>query len=71
MAFEKRWKKREIRLAECNGFVSFGMLRRDIGSAKKKGHGAAPFGEDEQTYASVTIWRNLGLWKRRYDISSP
>jgi len=54
-AFEKRWADRTSKLAECDGFVSFSMLRRDV---KAKGHGIAPMGEEEPTYMSCTIWRD-------------
>lgn len=53
--FEQRWKNRTSKLQECDGFVSFGLLRRDV---KAKGHGIAPMGEEEPTYMSCTIWRD-------------
>ncbi|KAL7526107.1 hypothetical protein ACHAXR_001320, partial [Thalassiosira sp. AJA248-18] len=54
-AFERRWKTRTSKLKECDGFVSFSMLRRDV---KAKGHGIKPMGEEEPTYTSCTIWKN-------------
>eukprot|EP00984_Skeletonema_dohrnii_P005474 scaffold1932_cov78-Skeletonema_dohrnii-CCMP3373.AAC.1 len=36
VAFENRWANRTSKLKECDGFVSFSMLRRDV---KAKGHG--------------------------------
>mmetsp|Transcript_21993 Transcript_21993/g.46270 ORF Transcript_21993/g.46270 Transcript_21993/m.46270 type:complete len:341 (-) Transcript_21993:166-1188(-) len=55
VAFEQRWANRTSKLKDCDGFVSFSMLRRD---AKAKGHGIAPMGEEEPTYMSCTIWRD-------------
>ena len=40
-AFEARWANRVSKLKECEGFVSFSMLRRDV---KAKGHGISPMG---------------------------
>ena len=40
-AFEQRWAGRESSLKECEGFVAFQMLRRDV---KSKGHGVKPMG---------------------------
>lgn len=55
-AFEERWADRVSTLKECDGFVSFSMLRRDTGG---KGHGVVPFDENsEPTYQSTTIWKN-------------
>jgi len=54
-AFEMRWADRESKLKECEGFVSFSMLRRD---AKAKGHGTSPMTDDEPSYLSTTIWEN-------------
>lgn len=53
--FEQRWKNRTSKLKECDGFVSFSMLRRDV---KAKGHGISPMGEEEPTYMSFTIWKD-------------
>ncbi|KAL7536398.1 hypothetical protein ACHAWF_005454 [Thalassiosira exigua] len=53
--FEQRWKNRTSKLKECDGFVSFGLLRRDV---KAKGHGISPMGEEEPSYMSCTIWRD-------------
>ncbi|KAL3776565.1 hypothetical protein ACHAWO_001749 [Cyclotella atomus] len=53
--FEQRWANRVSKLKECDGFVSFDLLRRDV---KAKGHGIAPMGEEEPTYMSCTIWRD-------------
>ncbi|KAL7439899.1 hypothetical protein ACHAXH_006952 [Discostella pseudostelligera] len=61
--FEQRWKNRTSQLKECDGFVSFSLLRRDV---KAKGHGIAPMGEEEPTYMSCTIWRDRAAfngWK--------
>ena len=61
--FERRWKNRTSQLKECDGFVSFTLLRRD---AKAKGHGIAPMGEEEPTYMSCTIWKDRAAfhgWK--------
>lgn len=55
VAFEQRWAKRESKLAECDGFVSFSMLRRD---ASAKGHGTVEMKLDEPNYLSTTIWRD-------------
>uniref|UniRef100_A0A7S2U695 ABM domain-containing protein n=1 Tax=Attheya septentrionalis TaxID=420275 RepID=A0A7S2U695_9STRA len=59
-AFEKRWADRESKLAECEGFVAFGMMRRD-GTAK--GHGTSPMGMDEPTYMSTTIWSDRAAFE--------
>lgn len=53
--FEQRWANRVSKLKECNGFVSFDLLRRDV---KAKGHGIAPMGEEEPMYMSCTIWKD-------------
>ena len=53
--FEQRWASRESKLNECDGFVSFTMLRRD-GKAK-----------DEHNYMSCTIWRDraaFDAWRK-------
>ena len=55
VAFEQRWANRTSKLKECDGFVSFSMLRRDV---KAKGHGISPMGEEEPTYVSTTIWKD-------------
>merc|ERR1712228_241097 len=55
MGFEKRWKERESKLKECDGFVAFSMLRRD---GQAKGHGTVEMTSDEPTYQSTTIWRD-------------
>eukprot|EP00970_Alexandrium_tamarense_P010246 scaffold2058_cov158-Alexandrium_tamarense.AAC.11 len=55
VAFEQRWANRTSKLKECDGFVSFSMLRRD---AKAKGHGISPMGEEEPTYMSCTVWKD-------------
>lgn len=59
-AFEQRWKNRTSKLKECEGFVSFGMLRRDV---KAKGHGISPMGEEEPTYMSCTIWKDRAAFE--------
>jgi len=58
--FEQRWKNRTSKLKECDGFVSFSMLRRDV---KAKGHGISPMGEEEPTYASCTIWKDRAAFE--------
>lgn len=55
VAFEQRWANRASKLKECDGFVSFSMLRRDV---KAKGHGISPMGEEEPTHVSTTIWKD-------------
>lgn len=56
VAFEQRWKNRETKLRECDGFVSFAMMRRD---AKTKTHGSEEMDENaEPTYVSFTIWKD-------------
>lgn len=62
-AFEKRWADRESKLKECDGFISFSMLRRD-GTAK--GHGVIEMDVSEPTYQSTTIWKDRAsfeAWK--------
>ena len=62
-AFEKRWADRESKLKECDGFISFSMLRRD---GKAKGHGTVEVDESEPTYQSTTIWKDresFEAWK--------
>ena len=59
-AFEQRWKNRESKLAECDGFVSFSMLRRD---GQAKGHGIKPVEDSEPTYLSTTIWKDREAFK--------
>lgn len=54
-AFEQRWAKRESKLDELEGFVSFSMLRRDLGA---KGHGVAKPVEGECNYQSCTVWKD-------------
>lgn len=54
-AFEKRWADRESKLSECDGFVSFSMLRRD---GQAKGHGTVAMKDTEPSYLSTTIWRD-------------
>ena len=55
VAFEQRWANRESKLKECDGFVSFTMMRRDV---KAKGHGITAMGEEEPTYVSTTVWKD-------------
>lgn len=59
-AFEQRWASRESKLKECDGFVAFSMLRRDV---KAKGHGVSPVGEGECSYVSTTIWRDRAAFE--------
>ncbi len=65
-AFEKRWASRESKLKECDGFIAFSMLRRDIGSGK--GHGVVPFdANSEPSYMSTTIWKDrasFDAWRK-------
>lgn len=57
VAFEQRWANRKSALKECEGFVGFTMLRRDIKS--NKGHGTVPMDmTTEPTYVSTTIWKD-------------
>jgi len=74
--FELRWAGRESKLSECDGFISFGLLRRD---AKAKGHGVSPLGDDEPTYVSTAVWKDrvsFQKWKegkslkKRHETSS-
>lgn len=58
--FEQRWANRVSKLKECEGFVSFDLLRRDV---KAKGHGIAPMGEEEPTYMSCTIWKDRAAFE--------
>jgi heme-degrading monooxygenase HmoA len=58
--FEKRWRDRTSKLASCDGFVSFDLLRRDV---KAKGHGTTPMGEEEPTYMTCTIWRDRSAFE--------
>ena len=58
--FEQRWKNRTSKLKECDGFVSFSMLRRDV---KAKGHGITPMGEEEPRYISCTIWKDRAAFE--------
>eukprot|EP00545_Synedropsis_sp_CCMP1620_P011878 CAMPEP_0119022464 /NCGR_PEP_ID=MMETSP1176-20130426/28091_1 /TAXON_ID=265551 /ORGANISM="Synedropsis recta cf, Strain CCMP1620" /LENGTH=349 /DNA_ID=CAMNT_0006977343 /DNA_START=32 /DNA_END=1081 /DNA_ORIENTATION=- len=63
-AFEKRWADRESKLQECDGFVSFSMLRRD---GQAKGHGTVAMSDSEPTYQSTTIWKDRKAfdgWKK-------
>ena len=56
VAFEQRWKNRESKLKDCEGFVSFSMMRRD---GQAKGHGTVEMDESiEPTYLSTTIWKD-------------
>jgi len=56
VAFEQRWKNRQSKLRDCEGFVSFAMMRRD---AKTKTHGSVEMDEStEPTYVSMTIWKD-------------
>jgi heme-degrading monooxygenase HmoA len=60
MQFESRWRDRTSRLAGCDGFVSFDLLRRDV---KAKGHGIAPMGDEEPSYMTCTIWRDRAAFE--------
>jgi len=53
-AFEQRWAERESKLAECDGFQSFFMLRRDgLGKGETQ----------EPTYMSTTIWKDRAAFE--------
>ena len=54
-AFEERWASRDSKLSECDGFVAFGMLRRDIGGAE--------LNNGEPSYMSTTIWRDRAAFE--------
>eukprot|EP00980_Cylindrotheca_fusiformis_P018882 scaffold6312_cov85-Cylindrotheca_fusiformis.AAC.2 len=54
VAFEQRWANRESNLKECEGFVSFTMMRRD-GQAKQ---GKKTDGKKK----SITNWYDGKLW---------
>uniref|UniRef100_A0A7R9ZKE1 ABM domain-containing protein n=1 Tax=Craspedostauros australis TaxID=1486917 RepID=A0A7R9ZKE1_9STRA len=54
-AFEQRWAQRESKLKDCDGFVTFSMLRRD---GQAKGHGTVEMTNEEPTYLSTTIWKD-------------
>jgi heme-degrading monooxygenase HmoA len=60
MQFKLRWRNRTSRLAGCDGFISFDLLRRDI---KAKGHGIAPVGGDKPLYMTCTIWRDRAAFE--------
>jgi len=59
-AFEERWAGRTSALKDCDGFVSFNLLRRD-GSAK--GHGTVPMDSSEPSYVSTTIWKDYAAFE--------
>jgi len=62
VAFEQRWKNRESKLKECEGFVSFAMMRRD---GQAKGHGTVEMDESvEPTYLSTTIWKDRASFQK-------
>lgn len=64
-AFEQRWASRESKLEECEGFVSFSMLRRDYGN---KGHGSGPPpAAGEFNYQSCTVWRDRACFLKWRD----
>jgi heme-degrading monooxygenase HmoA len=63
LAFESRWKDRTTKLKECDGFISFDLLRRDV---QAKGHGIVPMGDEEPSYMTCTIWKDRAAfdgWK--------
>merc|ERR1712146_378094 len=60
-AFEARWANRESKLRECNGFVAFSMLRRDLGDSG--GHGNGPLEAGEVNYVSCTIWKDRAAFE--------
>lgn len=60
MQFKSRWRNRMSRLAGCDGFVSFDLLRRDV---KAKGHSITPVGDDEPSYMTCTIWRDRAAFE--------
>ena len=61
VAFEQRWANRESKLKECEGFVSFSMLRRD---GQAKGHGTVEVDPKEPTYLSTTIWKDQASFEK-------
>lgn len=63
-AFEQRWAKRESKLEECDGFVSFAMLRRDNSA---KGHGVAKPVDGEPNYQSCTVWKDKASFMKWRD----
>jgi heme-degrading monooxygenase HmoA len=64
-AFEQRWAARESKLDDCEGFVSFSMLRRDYGN---KGHGSGPPpAAGEFNYQSCTVWRDRSCFMKWRD----
>ena len=60
VAFEQRFASRVSRLKECDGFVSFSLLRRD---GKAKGHGVVPVEGGEPTYMTCTIWSDRAAFE--------
>lgn len=68
VAFEQRWKNRESKLRECEGFVAFTMMRRD---GQAKGHGTVEMDESvEPTYLSTTIWKDRASFQKWRDGSN-
>eukprot|EP00536_Pseudo-nitzschia_multiseries_P010608 jgi/Psemu1/26461/gm1.26461_g len=62
VAFEQRWKNRESKLRDCEGFVAFSMMRRD---GQAKGHGTVEMDESvEPTYLSTTIWKDRASFEK-------
>lgn len=59
--FEQRWASRESKLAACQGFVAFSMLRRD---GQAKGHGTVEMTMEEPTYVSTTIWKDQASFEK-------
>lgn len=63
-AFEQRWANRESKLESYDGFVSFAMMRRDLGA---KGHGIVELSENEPNYVAATIWEgksSFDSWRK-------
>ena len=68
VAFEQRWKNRESKLRDCEGFVAFSMMRRD---GQAKGHGTVAMDESvEPTYLSTTIWKDRASFQKWRDGSN-
>lgn len=66
IAFEERWASRESKLKECDGFISFGMLRRQTGGGGGRHGDRGVEGTDDPTYMSTTIWKDreaFNKWK--------
>eukprot|EP00586_Coscinodiscus_wailesii_P014847 CAMPEP_0172501504 /NCGR_PEP_ID=MMETSP1066-20121228/150468_1 /TAXON_ID=671091 /ORGANISM="Coscinodiscus wailesii, Strain CCMP2513" /LENGTH=338 /DNA_ID=CAMNT_0013276307 /DNA_START=57 /DNA_END=1073 /DNA_ORIENTATION=- len=59
IAFEQRWANRDSVLKECDGFVAFSMLRRQVGGGGgSHGDDKGISGTDDPSYVSTTIWKD-------------